>query len=87
MATLKLKVNINGSSKENLLEQHREIYSHLLEARSMMRKAFPHGRDYQVNPEEDYLHDRDETERRLVIIDNLMEEYQQDYFYIETQGR
>lgn len=45
---MKPRININGESKESLLNSHREAYLAVQNAMEVCRKVIPHGRDYQT---------------------------------------
>jgi hypothetical protein len=47
-------VNMNGATVESLIEQIHEAYKKIEEAHKAIQNAFPHGRDYQLNPAGDY---------------------------------
>lgn len=42
-------VNMNGASRESLIEQHRAVMEAARELRNALALAAPHGRDYQTN--------------------------------------
>jgi hypothetical protein len=41
-------VNLNGSSREALVEQRLDIQRALIETLAALQRAWPHGRDYQT---------------------------------------
>ena len=41
-------VNLNGTSKEALVNQHLTVINYLRVAAKAMHEAFPHGRDFQT---------------------------------------
>ena len=47
-------INLNGSSKNDLLEQYQQAYLAACKSIDMLRLCAPHGRDYQSLPVEAY---------------------------------
>lgn len=43
-------VNLNGSSRESLLEKEGKVLTALVALQEALREAYPHGRDYQISP-------------------------------------
>lgn len=41
-------VNVNGTSRSELLEQHQLVARHIRHAMEALQEACPHGRDYQT---------------------------------------
>lgn len=41
-------INLNGTARSDLLEQHMTIMRHLRHALEALQEACPHGRDYQT---------------------------------------
>ena len=46
------KVNLNGTSKDELLEQYRRVAEACRELKEALARATPHGRDFQLNEED-----------------------------------
>lgn len=74
---IKPTINLNGSSRDDLIEPRREAFDHLQAAIEALRKATPHGRDYPGDPER-CSRDREEHFARLgqlqALSDRLMHE-------------
>jgi len=49
---IKPQINLNGTSKEQLLQQQMIVMAGFRELLSAMSDAMPHGRDYQFRPSE-----------------------------------
>lgn len=45
------RVNLNGTSKEDLVRQYTRVMRHLDETLGLMGEATPHGRDFQTFPD------------------------------------
>ena len=59
-------VNLNGESRESLLEKHVAVYYAARNLRQALANAAPHGRDYQTEPNDElYRHDRARWEKLL----------------------
>lgn len=43
-------INVNGTSRSELLEQHQLVCRHIRHAIVALQEACPHGRDYQTLP-------------------------------------
>jgi len=46
------QVNLNGTTRERLVEQQCAVMEHLRATYAAMCEAAPHGRDYHLRPEE-----------------------------------
>lgn len=70
-------INLNGTSRDDLIEPRRKAFDHLQAAIDALRSAAPNGRDYPGEPER-CLKDRDEHWRRLgqlqALADRLLHE-------------
>ena len=76
MATEKLAMpvlNLNGSSAEDLIEQLSDACSAVGAAQDALAKASPHGRDYQLNPD-DYKLAREQHEARQMALRAIADE-------------
>jgi hypothetical protein len=62
---MRRKVNLNGSSRESLIEQQRAVMEAVDTLVEKMALATPHGRDYQLNEEGDYDRDRIEWREKI----------------------
>jgi len=77
MATLPI-VHSNGTSREELVGQLREVSKHLRRAQWAMGEATPHGRDYYLIAEPGvYQKARDEHRERCLKLQALMDEVNQ----------
>jgi hypothetical protein len=56
-------LNLNGTSKQELLAQIREAYDKTQAAIQALHQMFPHGRDYQIGPGEYQVARREHCER------------------------
>lgn len=65
------QVNLNGTSKESLENQYREILHATNELIIKLRAAMPHGRDY---PNGGLYEARDEMEERIRKVDAIEKE-------------
>jgi len=59
------KVNINGTSKDELVRQFLECHEALEAAYKAMQDCYPHGRDFQTQSPEIYRLARDQHDRWL----------------------
>lgn len=67
------KVNINGTSAADLQDQYVIAWRAIREAIEAVADATPHGRDYQLNPDE-YQGARDEHYERIVKLKAVEQE-------------
>ena len=68
-------VNLNGTSREELIKQAFDVSSAAETLIQALRDAAPHGRDYQTASPEKYKHDRAIWELQLKTIHSLHEDY------------
>lgn len=61
------QISINGTSRESLVNQQREVIEALDSVVAKMAEAMPHGRDYQHRPAE-YAGARDAWCERLMAV-------------------
>lgn len=59
------QVNLNGSSKQDLLDQQEGVYYAAIALIEKLAAAAPHGRDYQTMPEGSYQLARKKWEEQL----------------------
>jgi hypothetical protein len=64
-------VNLNGTSKQALLEGYQEAWQKLDDAFNALVKIAPHGRDYQISHEGAYIKARREHNDRMVAVANI----------------
>ena len=67
------QVNINGTSREALIDQLREVIAALNLAINTMASAMPHGRDYHFRPAE-YTPAREAWSARIATVVDLKDE-------------
>ncbi len=78
-------VHLNGTSRNELLEQVRNAYTALQDAINVMCKAAPHGRDYYPQTSDaPYELARTQHYNRITKIEEVMKEYLQMYKEIEA---
>jgi hypothetical protein len=79
------RLNLNGTSADELLSQIDSAIFALNKAATAMREAAPHGRDYQTIAPGAYSDARQEHEERLSRIATLIGEYKAIYKNIADQ--
>ena len=67
------QVNLNGTSREALVDQQRDVLDALRKLYEAMAEASPHGRDYQFRPEE-YLAAREAWDERMLAVHLMMKD-------------
>ena len=67
------QINLNGTSKQQLVEQQLDVAAKLRHLLKAMGAAAPHGRDYQFRPAEYRTAGTAWAERAAVIYDMLKE--------------
>jgi hypothetical protein len=67
------QINLNGTSRECLVEQQCSVVHVLHSLLKVMAQAYPNGRDYQLRPAE-YAPAREAWEERMQTIENMREE-------------
>lgn len=67
-------ININGTSPEELLKQHRSVLAAIDMVQRAMAEASPHGRDYQTRHAEVYMAARDAWVQRMQVVVRLRAE-------------
>jgi hypothetical protein len=78
-------ININGSSKSDLLQPRLWAMRHLDDAIEALQRATPNGRDYPGNNTA-CIADREEHYDRLAKLRALREELMAEAVYIKEQG-
>ena len=71
------RVNINGTSKEELIKQYDACLNALGQVVNAMRLATPHGRDYQTMEDGAYSNAVGEWGTRIRTISKLADEIEQ----------
>lgn len=75
MTTLKVpSVHLNGTSKQELLNQYRNAYHDIATAIRTLQQACPHGRDYYLQPAGSYEQARIEHVKRLARLESVQDE-------------
>jgi acyl-CoA reductase-like NAD-dependent aldehyde dehydrogenase len=70
-------VNLNGTSRQDLILQNHEAAKALREAKEVVLQTAPHGRDYQLNRSpNDYTKDREEFAERITLINTMIAYYE-----------
>jgi hypothetical protein len=65
-------VNNNGTGRDELIEQRRNVSRAINEALDALRLMYPHGRDYQTDPTgEQYKQAQEQHDRRLKALVEL----------------
>ena len=78
------KLNINGSSADDLIEPRREAMDHLMDAITALKQMAPNGRDYPGDKDA-CAADRQEYYDRLAMVRNLREDIFAEAFAIKQQ--
>ncbi len=79
------QVNLNGTSREALVEQQMDVLRALQETMKKMLEANPHGRDYQFRPEE-YERAKSAWLDRMELLGKLHEEIEMHALAIHERG-
>ena len=66
--------NLNGQTRNNLIAENQEVSNAIDTAIRMAAKAAPHGRDFQLNPQ-DYNEARDKHFERIWMLESVKDEY------------
>lgn len=75
MNTILPIVNNNGTSRNELIQQRRNVVHKIDDALYELRQMYPHGRDYQTDKTgEVYPKAREQHERRLKVLTELQNE-------------
>jgi len=80
-------VNLNGSSKSDLLEQYQKAYLAASKSVDMLRLCAPHGRDYQGLPVEAYETARTQHKMRMESAHKIANDILDIVEQITVQGR
>lgn len=80
-------VNMNGSTKQELMEQVWAQYIAVRAAYEAVCQSPPHGRDYQISPIGDYEKARAEYQERALAILKISQELEALYIGIREQGK
>jgi hypothetical protein len=81
-------VNLNGASRESLIEQHKAVYYAASALRDVLAQAAPHGRDYQTCPDPyNYAQDRLMWEAHRKAVEALVRDYERIAIRLVTEER
>lgn len=69
-------VNLNGASRESLIEQHKAVVDAAETLLKALGSAFPHGRDYQTAHPIVQSGDRDVWEDNMTLVNNIRRDYE-----------
>ena len=80
-------VNINGTSKAELLQQHRAAHHAVTTAINLLVPAAPHPRDFQTDPDGDahYKYLRERHVERLRSLERIRSELEELWLAIDAQ--
>ena len=67
--------NLNGQTRENLIAENHEVVAAINKAVGLAGRAAPHGRDFQLNPQ-DYNEARDKHFERIRALERVRDEFQ-----------
>lgn len=79
------RVNLNGSSRDALIEQRRNVCDALRTALQALQEAAPHGSDYQTAPIGSYELARSLYETRYRQIEDMRKEITEEAMAIQDQ--
>lgn len=80
-------INLNGSSKNDLLDQYQTAYLAATKAVDMLRLCAPHGRDFQGLPPEAYETARAQHKARMESLHKVANEVLDIVEQITVQGK
>lgn len=80
-------VHLNGTGKANLLSELEEAHNALLVADQKLRQVTVHGRDYYVQGPSAYAQAREEMDRRILALDQIMRDMRALHAGVQGQGR
>lgn len=72
-------VHLNGTGRDALAKQYRDMHQAIAAAMVAFREASPHGRDYYVQGSEAYEAARDKHLRRYGVLAELLAEIEDEY--------
>lgn len=80
-------VNMNGSTKQELMEQVWAQYTVVMAAYEVVIQFPPHGRDFQISPAGDYEKAREEHQERSLRLLKTAQELEALYIGLREQGK
>ena len=81
------QVNLNGTSKESLMEQVRNAADACYNLQAQLADMRPHGRDYQTAPEGAYQRARSEHDAREAKVQSVLDDLHAIYQQLMMQGK
>ena len=78
-------VNLNGNTKEDLIKELEELVNSIDQASDKLCSLTIHGRNYQLNPVDDFLHARNQQNRWIESINKIRKEAMNLYQNIYDQ--
>jgi hypothetical protein len=78
-------VHLNGTSREELLDQFRECYRSINDTLDIICKAAPHGRDYYPKGDMALPQAQKDHERRIKVLTEMRQEFLELYTEVEDQ--
>ena len=82
---MRMIVNINGTSAEDLIDQRRALMDALSDAMKALQEMTPNGRDYPGRPD-DCKADREVHYARFAQLDKLRNEIMDEALHIQQQS-
>lgn len=79
-------VNMNGTSREELIEQRRHQLDWLRAALGAFRNAVPHARDWQTDPQRGYTKAREIHARRVTLLNKIKNEIEEEAFLLSKES-
>lgn len=86
MTIMRPFVNINGTSRKELIDQRLDAAVAVNAALAALQKTLPHGRDYIGDPAR-YDHDRSVHWKRVDKLKELYDELHEEALQIQNGGR
>jgi len=79
-------VNMNGATKQSLIECRQDAYRALHDAMKALQECSPHGRDYQTAQAGEYEVARKRYIERFSLLDRMANELSYEAIEISKQG-
>jgi len=80
-------IHLNGTSKQELLEQALEANFHLRKALHALTEMYPNGRDYYPQGTEAYAQARKDHDARISAVTQVLKEIDELAFEISQGGK
>ena len=84
--TVRPQVNLNGTSREGLIDQVRAVLLTIQTLEAAMQAAWPHGRDYQGVDIERYRSAQEAAIARLRLLEEISSAYHRDARWLMDEG-